>query len=188
LRSRLPVLRKRRRYLVIEVDSEETLRSVDLAAEIHSANASLYGDAVVAGNRLKLLHFDGRFGVIRCSHLKIENSRAALSTVYSVGGIRTAVRVIGASGTIRGATEKYIPRLSLISADSDGRRIEQEEVSGRIVHIHGRQIDLCPDDPSRVKGSDTKYLGLTSFDLRGGYVDADGTADGLRQGDNCIQP
>jgi ribonuclease P/MRP protein subunit POP5 len=174
--------------MAIKVDSEKALRSVDLSAEIHSAHASLYGDAGVAGNRLKLIGFDGKFGIIRCSHLKIEESRAALSTVYSVGGVRTAVRVIGVSGTIRGATEKYIPRLSLISADSDGRRIELEEISGRIVHVHGRQIDLCPDDPFRVKGSDTMYLGLTSFDLRGGYVDADGTADGLRQGDNCIQP
>ncbi len=188
MRSRLPVLRRRRRYLAVEVDSEESLRPVDLAAEIHSAHASLFGDAGVAGNRLKLIGFDGRFGIIRCSHLKVEESRAAMATVYSICGVRAAVRVLGASGTIRGATEKYIPRLSLISADSDGRRIEQEDVSGRIVHVHGRQIDLCPDDPSRVKGSDTRYLGLTSFDLRGGYVDADGTSDGLRQGDNCIQP
>ena len=96
LRSRLPVLRKRRRYMAIEVDSEEALRSVDLSAEIHSAHASLYGDVGAAGNRLKLIGFDGKFGIIRCSHLKIEESRAALSTVYSVGGVRTAVRVIGA--------------------------------------------------------------------------------------------
>jgi ribonuclease P/MRP protein subunit POP5 len=179
LRSKLPVLRARRRYLAFEVSSEECLLAKDLMREVHSAQVSLFGDAGAAQNRLKLISFDGRLGLIRFGHAHIRDTKAILASIYSVNGIRAAFYTKGISGTIKSATEKYLPQLDKISPESDGRRIELEEVSGCIVHIHGHEIDLCPDDRNRTKGSDTRYLGLTSFDLCGGRDDADGTADGL---------
>lgn len=187
MRSRLPVLRMRRRYIAFEVESEEKVSSKDLIAEIISAQASLFGDKGASQNRLKLISFDGCFGLLRCGHSRIQESRTVLATIYSIAGVRTAIRLRGISGTINAATEKYIPKLSLSSAENDGRRIELDGVSGWIIHSHGREIDLSPDENNnRTKGSDTHYLGLTSFDLCGGCYDADGTADGLRQGDNGI--
>jgi ribonuclease P/MRP protein subunit POP5 len=177
LRSRLPVLRQRKRYLVLEIESEEPVSEKDLSQEILSSQVSLFGDLGTSRNRLRLISFCGRFGILRCSYLSVSQTRAALATIRSIGGIRAAVRIKGTSGTIRAATEKYIPQLSLIGAEKDGRRIELEEVSGCIAHIRGSEIDLIPDDRYK-KGSDTRYLGLTSFDL-GGCDDADGTADGL---------
>jgi len=179
VRSRLPVLRARRRYAAFEVTSEEAVLARDLAGEVHSAQVSLFGDVGVAENRLKLISFNGRTGLLRCNHAHIQETRAVLASIYSINGIRAALHVKGISGTIKSATEKYIPQLDKISPESDGRRIELEEVSGCTVHIHGREIDLCPDDRNRTKGSDTRYVGLTSFDLCGGRDDADGTADGL---------
>jgi hypothetical protein len=79
------------------------------------------------------------------------------------------LRTRGLSGTIKSATEKYLPRLGKISAESDGRRIELDEVSGCIIRTHGLEVDLCPDDRNKTMGSDTRYLGLTSFDLSGGH-------------------
>ncbi len=186
MRSKLPVLRPRRRYMAFEIDSEEVVPSRGLIAEIHSSQSSLFGDAGSSRNRLKLISFDGRFGLLRCNHNYISETRAILASIYAVSGIRAACHVKGVSGTIKSATEKYIPKLRKISVESDGRRIELEEVSGCIIHIHGCEIDLCPDDRNKTKGSDTQYMGLTTFDLIGGCDDADGTADGLRQGDNGI--
>jgi ribonuclease P/MRP protein subunit POP5 len=177
VRSRFPHLRIRRRYIAFEAESEETIQPKELVAEIYSVQASLLGDLGAAKNRLKLIFFDGRFGLLRCSYLYVKEARAVLAAVYSANGVRIAVYVRGVSGTIKAATEKYIPQLSQESAENGGRRVELEEVSGRIVRIRGREIDLSPDDRSR--GSDTQYLGLTSFDLCGGCDDADGTADGL---------
>ncbi len=165
--------------MAFEVDSEEKIQSGDLASEIRSSQALLFGDVGAAGNRLKLISFDGRFGLLRCNHMAIEETRAILAAIYSVNGIRASLHVKGVSGTIKSATEKYIPQLRQISAENDGRRIELNDVSGCIIHTHGREIDLCPDDRSKTKGSGTRYLGLTSFDLCGGHDDADGTADGL---------
>lgn len=166
--------------MAFEVDCEETILARDLIGEIHSAQVSLFGDVGAAQNRLKLITFDGRLGLLRYGHAHIQETRATLASIYSICGIRAACRIKGVSGTIKSATEKYIPKLRKISVESDGRRIELEEVSGCIIHIHGHEIDLCPDDSNWTKGSDTRYLGLTSFDLSGGHDDADGTADGLR--------
>ncbi len=166
--------------MAFELDAEGEIDARDLTGEIRSCQASLFGDAGVARNRLKLITFDGRFGLLRCHHTHISETRAVLATIYSITGIRTAFRVKGVSGTIKAATEKYLPGLGRTSAENDGRRIELEEVSGWIIHSHGREIDLSPDEKNRTKGSDTRYLGLTSFDLCGGCDDADGTADGLR--------
>jgi len=177
-----------RRYLAFELDSEDAIQQKDLVTEIYSSQASLFGDTGSAQNRLRLISFDGKFGLLRCGHKRITEARAVLAAIYSIGGIRAALRVKGVSGTIKSATEKYIPQLSQISAGNDGRRIELGEVSGCIIHTHGREIDLYPDDRDTTKGSDTRYLGLTSFDLCGGHDNADGTPDGLRQGHNGIQP
>lgn len=175
MRSRLPVLRDRRRYIAMEIEAEDAVSPRDLAAEIHSTYQSLYGDT--GGARLKLVVFDGRFGLLRCRNCHITEARTALATVHSIGGTRAAIRVLGVSGTIKAATEKYIPQLGLIAPEEHRRRIELKEISGTIARSRGREIDLSPDNPG--EGSDTKYVGLTSFDVNGGCDDADGTSDGL---------
>lgn len=179
MRSKLPVLFPKRRYVVFRLDSEEEVGSSDLLKEIHSAHASLFGDLGLARNRLKLIYHEGSFGMLRCRHDHLQQTRAVLASVYVVSGVRAAVHIKGVAGTIKSAREKYIPKLSRFEAEDGGRRIELKEVSGCIVRIHGRKIDLCPDDPNKTRGSDTRYLGLTSFDLIGGHDDADGTSDGL---------
>jgi ribonuclease P/MRP protein subunit POP5 len=179
LRSRLPVLRTARRYVAFAVDAEEEIEAKDLIHEIRSSQASLFGDAGAARNRLKLISFQGGLGLLRCHGAYIQEPRAALAAIYSINGIRAACHIKGVAGTIKSATEKYIPKLGKISSENDGRRIELEEISGCIVHTHGLEIDLCPDERNWTKGSDTRYLGLTSFDLCGGHDDADGTSDGL---------
>ena len=179
MRSRFPVLRSRRRYMIFELEAEDEIQAKDLMPEIHSKQLSLFGDIGTSENRLKLIAFNGRYGLIRFHHTHSVETRATLASVYSIHGTRAVLHTKGVTGTIKSATEKYLPRLSKISAESDGRRIELEEVSGCIIRTHGLEVDLCPDDRNWTKGSDTRYLGLTSFDLSGGHDDADGTADGL---------
>jgi len=182
LRTRLPVLRSRRRYIIFELDWEgdaSAIQAKDLMGEIASSQFSLFGDQGAAKNRLRLISFDGRAGLIRFSHTHISETRAALAAVSSIRGIRAAIHTKGVSGTIKSAREKYLPRLDKLNYESDGRRIERKDVSGCIIRTHGVKVDLCPDDRNKSVGSDTEYLGLTSFDLSGGHEDADGTADGL---------
>jgi ribonuclease P/MRP protein subunit POP5 len=165
--------------MAFELEAEDGVEASELMKEIHESLFSLFGDAGASRNRLKLISFDGRYGLLRYHHAHIQETRAVLASIYSIEGIRAMLRIKGISGTIKSATEKYIPKLSKISAESDRRRIELDEVSGCIIHTYGLEVDLCPDDRNVTKGSDTRYLGLTTFDLCGGHEDADGTADGL---------
>ena len=165
--------------MVFELEAEDEIRGKDLMIEVHSNQFSLFGDTGASENRLKLIAFNGRFGLLRFHHTHSAETRATLASIRSIHGTRVMLHTKGVSGTIKSATEKYLPQLSKISAESDGRRIELEEVSGCIIRTHGLEVDLCPDDRDWTKGSDTRYLGLTSFDLCGGHDDADGTADGL---------
>jgi len=165
--------------MAFEVEAEGEILPKDLMSEIHASQFSLFGDLGAGHNRLKLISFDGRRGLLRFGHCREMETRAALACIHSVRGVRAALHTKGISGTIKSAREKYLPRLSKICAESDGRRIELKDVSGCIIRTHGVKVDLCPDDRNVNMGSDTRFLGLTSFDLSGGHEDADGTADGL---------
>lgn len=102
----LPSLRRKRRYMVFEfsepVGKEDALRSI--LGSIHS----LYGDVGASEICPKLVEFDGVRGILKCAHTKVEDVRAALACIYEVGGKKLSVRVLGISGTIRGAKEKFI--------------------------------------------------------------------------------
>ncbi|HOT06762.1 MAG: Ribonuclease P protein component 2 [Methanosaeta sp. PtaB.Bin039] len=174
MRSRLPVLRERRRYLAFELESEGQADSRGIMQEVHLAYSSLFGDT--GGARPRLISFDGQFGIIRFQNGYLEELRAAMATITSVCNERAAVRVRGVSGTIKAATEKYIPQRALILA-GDRRRVELEGISGSVVRIRGCEIDISPED--RADGLDTRYLGLTCFDIEGGCNGADGPSNGI---------
>jgi len=101
-------LRERKRYLAIEVISKSDVTREELIREIFAATGSLYGDIGSSECGLRLLDFEKQKGVIRCSHMMTERSRAALATINTIGGQRAIVHVLGISGTVQGATQKYI--------------------------------------------------------------------------------
>lgn len=165
--------------MAFSLEAEGEISTGELMKEIRQAQFSLFGDAGASKNRLKLISFNGQCGLLRCSYAHIQDTRAILATIYSINGIRVSLHSKGVSGTIKTATEKYLPQLGKICAESYRRRIELDDVSGCVIRTHGLKVDLCPDNRDKTEGSDTRYLGLTSFDLSGGHEDADGTTDGL---------
>lgn len=163
--------------MAFELDAERQVEIKELISELHFTQYSLFGDIGSSDNRLRVINYDGRFGLIRCKNGYVEQTRIVLATIYTIGESRAAFRVLGVSGTIKGATEKYIPQLRTVAVEEKRKRVELEEISGSIVRIRGREIDIFPED--LIEGSDTRYVGLTSFDLDGGHDDADGTSNGL---------
>lgn len=110
----LPSLRGRRRYIVFEVISEREIDKKALLKEIWDSIYSLYGDVGASECKLWLIGYDktkdtdigkgkGK-GILRCAHDKVEEVRAALACLHSVNEARVGIRVIGISGTIKGAT------------------------------------------------------------------------------------
>jgi ribonuclease P/MRP protein subunit POP5 len=107
-----PSLRERRRYLVFEVISEREIERKELLKEIWDCIYSLYGDVGVSESKIWLIQYDKRagIGILRCAHKKVEEVRAALACLHSVNETRTriGIRVLGISGTIKGARKKFL--------------------------------------------------------------------------------
>lgn len=111
-----PALREKKRYIAFELVSEEAITRHDLISEIWSSAGSLLGDIGRSECGLWMLSFDGKQtkedfcarGIIRCAAERTWESRAALATVNSVRRTRVAIRVLGISGTVKEATEKYM--------------------------------------------------------------------------------
>ncbi len=104
----LPVLREKKRYIAFEVISEQNVTRHEMWQEISGSIRSLFGDRGAAEMNAGLLSFDGKFGLLRCERERTAEIRAALACIYSVRNGRISITVLGISGTIKGATEKFI--------------------------------------------------------------------------------
>lgn len=108
--------RERKRYLVFEVISEREIDKRELLKEIWRSVYSLYGDVGASESKLWLIGYEKKkdgdtgidvsegMGIQRCAHDKVKEVRAALACIHSVNEARVGIRVVGISGTIKGAT------------------------------------------------------------------------------------
>ncbi len=92
---------------MFELISEREIDKKSLLKEIWDSVYSLYGDAGASESRIWLMGYDGGEGILRCAHDKVEEVRAALACIHSVNEARVGIRVIGISGTIKGATRLW---------------------------------------------------------------------------------
>ncbi len=109
--STLPTLREKKRYIAFEITSEQIINRSELSREILSSICSLFGDKGSSEINAGLISYDGRYGIIRCAKDQTESTRAALACIYKIRGIRISILVLGVSGTIKEAMEKFIQKL-----------------------------------------------------------------------------
>ena len=90
--------------------SERGIDKWTLLSEIRNSIFSLYGDVGASESKMRLIEYTnaedtaGGMGILRCAHDKVEEVRAALACIHSANEARLSIRVIGISGTIKGAT------------------------------------------------------------------------------------
>jgi ribonuclease P/MRP protein subunit POP5 len=107
----LPTLRDKKRYLAFEVMSEQVITRQQLIKEILNSTHSLFGDVGCGEINPALLSFEGRYGILRCSREKTSEARVALACINNIRGIPVSIFVLGISGTIKGAMEKFIQQI-----------------------------------------------------------------------------
>lgn len=107
-----PTLREKDRYIVFEVISESPINYQDLSKAIWFSSASLLGDLGSAESQARLVknlyEEKSQKGIIRCRHDKTEQVRAALAMIRKIGGKESIVKVLGITGTIKSAKNKYL--------------------------------------------------------------------------------
>jgi len=104
----LPTLREKKRYVAFEINSEQKINRQDLVREIMNSIISVFGDRGASEINPALMSYEGRYGILRCTRDKTEETRIGLACINNIRGIRVSILVLGISGTIKGATEKFI--------------------------------------------------------------------------------
>jgi len=106
----LPVLRDKKRYIAFEVTSGQKIKRRDMEKAILDSAGSLFGDTGLNEINPHLISYDGKCGILRCIRGKKDETRAALACITDIKDTRLSLCVLGISGTIKGATEKFIQR------------------------------------------------------------------------------
>jgi ribonuclease P/MRP protein subunit POP5 len=101
-------MRENKRYLAFELIAEGDVSREELIREIFSASGSLLGDLGSSECNIWLFAFDDLKGIISCDREHVIQTRAALATITYVKGKRVSFHILGVSGTVIGATKKYL--------------------------------------------------------------------------------
>lgn len=99
----MPVRGTGRRYLAISIDSSDTYSEQEVSDTLYQAVRELFGDYGVSGLQPRLIKFDEETnkGIVRCSRSHTRETRAVLALITEISNREAAVRVMGASGTIK---------------------------------------------------------------------------------------
>ena len=95
--------RVKRRYLVVEVDSESAVGEEEFLDAVWFSIAKLYGEYGASKVALKIIeyHVSGKMAILRTASEALEMTRAAIATVTEIGNRPTSLHVTRVSGTIR---------------------------------------------------------------------------------------
>jgi RNase P/RNase MRP subunit POP5 len=99
----MPVRGTGRRYLAISLDGGDAFSEQEISDALYQAVQELFGDFGVSGLRPRLIEYDEekRVGIVRCDRSHTREMRAALALITEISNSDAAVRVMGASGTIK---------------------------------------------------------------------------------------
>ena len=100
--------RQKRRYLALEVASEQPLNEQTVMDAVQASVHRLFGEYGASRANLKLIKTipEKRQFVICCSHKALEQIRAAITSTTAINGKNAAIHVLGVSGTLKALSKK----------------------------------------------------------------------------------
>ncbi len=104
----MPVRGTGRRYLAISLDGGDAYSEQEISNTLYQAVQELFGEYGVSSIRPRLIEYDEekREGIVRCNRSSTRKMRAALALITEISNSDAAVRVTGASGTIKSLKAK----------------------------------------------------------------------------------
>ena len=114
-----PSLRLHSRYLVFELISDEKISYSDMTNAIWNSMLNLLGELETSDAKMWLIQnlYDEKSqrGVIKCRHDFVEKMRAVLSLIHMISEKRVIINILGVTGTIKSARNKYLTTKDLRS-------------------------------------------------------------------------
>ena len=107
-----PSLRAKSRYVIFEVISEKPISFTEFTSSVWNSMISFLGELQTSESRVWIVRnlFDEKTqkGVLKCGHDRIEQVRASLALIQMVGETRATIHILGVTGTIKSARNKYL--------------------------------------------------------------------------------
>jgi ribonuclease P/MRP protein subunit POP5 len=102
------IKREKRRYLALEVVSEQSLNERAILDAVQASVLRLFGEYGASKTSLKMIRYipEKRRLVLRCSHMMLEQVRAAIASTVEIDGKTAEVHVTGVSGTLKALSKK----------------------------------------------------------------------------------
>ncbi|MFX1486115.1 MAG: Rpp14/Pop5 family protein [Promethearchaeota archaeon] len=101
--------RQRRRYIAFELFSEGEVRKSMLIHSIMNEIIRIYGEYGASKAQFWLSYYEegSKRGIIQCTHRAVDLIRVPLATLREVERMPVLIHVLGVSGTIKTAKDKY---------------------------------------------------------------------------------
>jgi ribonuclease P/MRP protein subunit POP5 len=102
------IKREKRRYLALEVVSEQPLNEQTVLDAVQASVLRLFGEYGASKANIQLIkNFPEKSQfVIRCSHKELEHVRAAIASTTTINGKTVAIHMLGVSGTLKALSKK----------------------------------------------------------------------------------
>ncbi len=114
-----PTLREKSRYVAYQIVSERKIIFPDLNNAIWNSIMNFLGELDSAKARIWIMKDtyseEKQTGMIKCSHDFVEHVRSALILIQRIGDARVAAKILGVSGTMKGARTKFMPQEKTIA-------------------------------------------------------------------------
>ncbi len=112
LKTLLPTLKERKRYLVFEIASKEKINDYKaVSSQILAKTQEFLGILGMAKAGIQLIpkYNSGlQRGIIRVNHKHVDELRAALAFIDQINGKTATIKSIGVSGILDKAEQKYL--------------------------------------------------------------------------------
>ena len=108
LKTLLPSLKEKKRYLAFEVISKSKTTYTDTAKAIWNSVLSFAGTSGAARMGINIMTYNNQKGLIRVAHTSLEELKASLTLITTINNEPAIVRSLGASGILAKAKKNYL--------------------------------------------------------------------------------
>jgi len=103
------VKEERNRYIVFKLYSNDDIPLESLVKDIWRNLLTIYGEYGASKTNFWLIEYDERAkkGIVRCTHTTVNMMRIVLAFINRIAETPVMVKILGVSGTIKTAKEKF---------------------------------------------------------------------------------
>lgn len=103
------IKQEKRRYLALQLVGQQTIDEVTVINAVKNSVLKLFGEYGASKANLKQITCfpEKKQVIIRCSHLMLDQVRAAIATIIEINGTTATVHVLAVSGTLKSLSKKF---------------------------------------------------------------------------------